>query len=236
MPRGGGRLAPRVPQTTANEDGNIITANIQQAHTDGIRETEDHFKSEKSIKDHNRRLHEMIFWTKREYPEYCEEGVIELTEDQRGDVKRYYKSTHDFVYSTINSDITKAFLSSKKYHPNRKTKDNKPIHYSFSHLRKFYDAILFGSFRAKIALPPQYEMEMKSFIDSLKKEKVKAKKRGETDERESDPIPYELYRKLCKYAIDMGNMFVWAFTVTQWACMARSISIDDMTFANFDWK
>ena len=71
---------------------------------------------------------------------------------------------------------------------------------------------------------------MKSFIDSLKKEKVKAKKRGETDERESDPIPYELYRKLCKYAIDMGNMFVWAFTVTQWACMARSISIDDMTF------
>ena len=117
MPRGGGRQAPRVPQTTANEEDSIITANIQQAHTDGIRETEDHFKSEKTVKDHNRRLSEMILWTKREYPDYCLEGVIELTADQRGDVKRYYKSTHDFVYNIINSDITKAFLSTKNTTP-----------------------------------------------------------------------------------------------------------------------
>ena len=33
-----------------------------------------------------------------------------------------------------------------------------------------------------------------------------------------------------KYTTDMSNMFVRAFAVTQWACMARSISIDDMTF------
>ena len=104
------------------------------------------------------------------------------------------------------------------------------MHYSFSHLRKFYDAILFGSYRARVPLPIEFEMEMKAYIDSMKKEKTQAKKRGETDEREADPIPFELYRLLCKYAIEVGNTFVWAFTVLQWSCMARSVSIDDLTF------
>jgi hypothetical protein len=32
-------------------------------------------------------------------------------------------------------------------------------------------------------------------------------------------------------AIERGNIFVWAFSDVQWSCMARSISIDDLTFA-----
>ena len=106
------------------------------------------------------------------------------------------------------------------------------MHYSFSHLRKFYDSILFGAHRARVALPEIYEMEMKkAFLDSVKKEKTKAKKRGEVEEKEADPISFELYRLIYKYAIEAGNIFVWAFTVMQWSCMARSISIDDLTFA-----
>jgi hypothetical protein len=46
------------------------------------------------------------------------------------------------------------------------------VHYSFSHLRKFQDTILFGAHRAKVPLPELYEMEMKSYIiDSIKKER-----------------------------------------------------------------
>ena len=172
----------------------------------------------------------MIRWVKIEYVEYLNEAVIELTEEQKADKKRYHNSTHDFKYRTINVEVIKAFLSKKKYHPNKTTRDGKPVHYSFSHLRKFQDAILFGAHRAKVPLPEVYEMEMKSYIDSIKKEKTKAKKRGETDEREADPISFELYSLLCKYAIEKGDMFVWAFTVMQWSCMARSVSIDDLTF------
>jgi hypothetical protein len=131
----------------------------------------------------------------------------------------------------LNVDIIKAFMSKKKYHPTKRTSDNKPVHYSFSHLRKFQDAILFGAHRAKVPLPEIYEMEMKSYIDSIKKEKTKAKKRSEVDERVADPINFELYRMLCKFAIERGDMFLWAFTVVQWSCMARSVSIDDLTFA-----
>jgi hypothetical protein len=69
----------------------------------------------------------------------------------------------------LNVDVLKAFMSKKKYHPTKRTAGNKPVHYSFSHLRKFQDTILFGAHRAKVPLPELYEMEMKSYIiDSIK--------------------------------------------------------------------
>ena len=46
----------------------------------------------------------------------------------------------------------------------------------------------------------------------------------------STPIPYKLSRLLCQLAIEDGDIFVWAFTIMQWTCMARSFSIDDLTF------
>ena len=36
---------------------------------------------------------------------------------------------------------------------------------------------------------------------------------------------FELYRIWCKYAIEMGDIFVWAYTVVKWSYMARTISI-----------
>ena len=243
MPGGNrrGRMAPRIPRTMNNtgggaegnnqEEDGILQVEINAEHSAGIRETEDFFKSAKTVQDHNRRLMEMIKWVEQEYPDYYENGVVELAEEQKENKKRYHTSTHDFIYTNINVNIMKAFMSKKKYKPNKFTLEGKPIHYSYSHLRKYYDSVLFGAYRAKVALPEIYEMEMQGFLDSVKKEKVKAKKRGEVEEKEADPISFELYRLLCKYAINAGNIFVWAFTVVQWSCMARSISIDDLTFA-----
>ena len=48
---------------------------------------------------------------------------------------------------------------------------------------------------------------MTGYLDSIKKEKTSAKKRGELDEQEADPINFELYRLICKLAIQSGNMF-----------------------------
>ena len=128
-------------------------------------------------------------------------------------------------------EVSKAFLSHKKLKDGKFTSDGKPIHYSYSHIRKYHDAILFGSKRAKVALPEIYELEMVSYLDSAKKEKTGAKKKGKLEEKEADAISFELYRLLNKLAVESGNIFLWAFTCMQWSCMARSISIDDLTLA-----
>ena len=95
----------------------ITHVDIRAEHTQEIRETEDHFKAVKTVKDHNRRIMEMIRWVKIEYVEYSNEAVIELTEEQKADTKRYHNSTHDFKYRTINVEVIKAFLSKKEISP-----------------------------------------------------------------------------------------------------------------------
>ena len=38
------------------------------------------FKAENMVKDHNRRITEMIKWIEKEYDDYYEKAVMELTE------------------------------------------------------------------------------------------------------------------------------------------------------------
>ena len=121
-------------------------------------------------------------------------------------------------------------MSHKKFLPTKTTSDGRPLHMSFSHVRKYYDAILFGAFRANVPLPATSEIEMGSYIHSIKKETNKARKKGKLDDKDVDPINFEIYRHLCLFAILKGDLFLWAFTVVQWTCMARSINIDGITF------
>ena len=65
----------------------------------------------------------------------------------------------------------------------------------------------------------------------MKKEKTKAKKRGELDEHNADPISLDLYHRMCKISMEAGDIFTWASTVFQWNCMAKSINIDELTFS-----
>ena len=67
----------------------------------------------------------------------------------------------------------------------------------------------------KVRFPEVYEVEIQSYLESIKKEKTKAKKRGKLEDTEVDPISFELYRILCKYAIDTGDIFLWAYTIVQ---------------------
>ena len=105
----------------------------------------------------------MIKWVQLEYAVYYSEAVRELSEEERADKTRYYTSTHDFLYQSLTVEVSKAFLSHKKLKDGKVTSDGKPIHYSYSHIRKYHDAILFGSKRAKVALPEIYELEMVSY-------------------------------------------------------------------------
>ena len=123
---------------TREADGGIkLAIEINEEHNISMRETEDNFKAEKTVKDHNRRLQEMIIWVKDGYPEYYGQGIVELSEDQKADKKRYCTPTHDFMYRNLNPMVIKAFLSKKKFKPNKFTMDGKPIYSFFSYTRKF---------------------------------------------------------------------------------------------------
>jgi hypothetical protein len=75
-----------------------------------------------------------------------------------------------------------AFLSQKKY--NKLTPEGRQTHYSFLHLHKYYDTIMFGGHRATVALSEMFVMEMKGHLDSIKKRKQKQKKRKQKQIRE----------------------------------------------------
>jgi hypothetical protein len=73
---------------------------------------------------------------------------------------------------------------------------------------------------------------MEGFILSYRKEHKQAQKEGRTDEQEADPITSTLFRLICTWAIEDGNIFVWVFSLSMWHLMSRSISIDSLAFHN----
>ncbi len=86
--------------------------------------------------------------------------------------------------------------------------------------------------RAEQALPSNYYMKMEGFILSYRKEHKQVQKEGCTDEQEADPITSTLFRLICTWAIEEGNIFVWAFLLFMWHLMSRSISFDSLAFHN----
>ena len=89
----------------------------------------------------------MIKWAQENYKSYAKTVVIKLTSEQMKNKDLYYKSTHDFKYNILEADMVKAYLSANKI----KSIDvnGRETYYSFDHLRKFKDAILFGAKRAR---------------------------------------------------------------------------------------
>ena len=109
-------------------------------------------------------------------------------------------------------------------------KDGK--HYGFDHVRKYHDSILYCAKLAKQDLPRAYLTSMKTYIQTLKKEKALAKGQGDIDEHDADKIPFALFETICKWAIKTGNIMVWSFSVVQWNVMCRSVNVDPLGFHN----
>ena len=110
------------------------------------------------MKDHCRQLTEIIEWIKVQYPNYYSAAVRELPEEERSDIKWFYKCTHDLLYQNFNVEVENEFLRNKKHKEGKFTPDGIPLYYLYSHLRKYHDAIIYGSHRAKIPLPEIYEI------------------------------------------------------------------------------
>ena len=65
--------------------------------------------------------------------------------------------------------------------------------YSFTHMQKVHDAILFRARTARQVLSTTYYAEMDSFLNSFKKETANARSKGNMDGKSADPISFSLY-------------------------------------------
>ncbi|KAL7523497.1 hypothetical protein ACHAWF_002320 [Thalassiosira exigua] len=232
MPRrGGGRI--RVHERTVDDQTQIIDAGTEIAieHTTEINATEQSQMEDKTRKEYRNRIRHIIDFWMENYPDYFESGTRVLTEEEKNDtVKFHHKNNRDIIYSGLNVTLVKSFVSVKK--TKRINQDGKPVMSSVSDIKKYDDAIKWGSQRAGQPLPSSYYRDMEMFITAYKKEFKAAQKDGRTDEQEADPITATLFCLICKWAVNAGNIFVWVFSLLMWHLMSRSISIDSIAFHN----
>ena len=212
----GGRGHPAFCSKGTDEPVVIIRGNIDvhDEHLGQIQETEDNRRKLKTKQEHRNRLKVIIQWLKDQYPQYTAAGgVISISQEHARNPNFFqHTNTEDLKYNEINVTLIKAFLSSAKRKSNGKI-------CSFSNIRKFHDSILFGAEQASEVLPQIYHQEIQTFLESFKKESVKAKRQGNVDEHDADQIPLPLYSHICEWTVAAGNIFVWAFTLCQWNCM-----------------
>jgi hypothetical protein len=114
-------------------------------------------------------------------------------------------------------NLVLAFLVMKKTKANGKMS-------SVSDISKYNDAIKFGAGVAKQRLPTEYYERMDKFMAAYKNEHAGAKKDGNVDEREADPINASLFMLICKWAVKEMNIFDWVYSLLMWHMMDRSIS------------
>jgi hypothetical protein len=125
-------------------------------------------------------------------------------------------------------------MAAHKVVKKKKNNEEKAMFRSNSDFRKYHHAIIFGAREAKVILSQEHHGTVGEFVQAYKKEAVKKKSAGLLmDERDSDPITFIFFQKICEWALASNNIFLWVFGLLQWNCMARSVSIDPLGFHNF---
>ena len=209
----------------------VLHVDINPEHQKALAETEKN--NVKCFPKYRTMVAEFIRWLAVNYPDTYDEVVYELTDEQRADPNRFYHTaTHDIIFPKFESKWLKFFISDEK-----KWKDEaRTIQYSYDHPRRYHDAILKCCEVSDYQLHPRYRPEMKAFLDNLKAEKAEAKSNNQLTENDSDEIGLNLVETLCSWCVACGSMigiFVWAFLVTQWNLMGRTVNVDPLGFHNF---
>ena len=220
----GGRVQPH--QRDTNDNVQIIGGDLAvlAAHADAVNTKTALRMNDGTHRNYRNRTKRMIVFWQEKYPDYFENGTrIIPTEELADKTKHHHRNDRDIRYEGLNVKMVTAFMGANKFKADGKL-------YGFSDMRKYHDAILWGAKMTKQKLPMSYYQEIAEFLDSFKNEYTKEKQAGNTDENDSDPISFQLYRLLCKWAAALGLAFVWVWTTLQWNLMARAISIDPLAF------
>ena len=98
------------------------------------------------IPDYRRLIKKFIQFINEDYHTYYEQIVFDLSPEQRENKGVYYNATQDLRYNLLNPQAMQMFMSANKQRPDGKD-------YSYDHMRKYHDAILYCSILAKVPLP-----------------------------------------------------------------------------------
>lgn len=241
--RGQGRVHPGQRGGHANRNNNennnteTITAtttttvqfDILPEHVSEIALTVDHSEKKATRQDYRNRLQRMVDWCVVTYPDFAAYAICPISEEEKNEsTKHFHKQTADFNYERLNSEIIRAYLSTIR----KERADGTGKTRSFSHVRKFYDAILFGAREQGSVLTQKFHQEIELYLKSFKKESIVAKRCGETEENDSDPMPLPLYTAICTWFVLESDIYSWTFLVLMWNCMARGASIDPLGLHN----
>ena len=200
---------------------------VNDDHVEMVRTTEKLEINLKLQREYRNRISHIYKFFESKYPDYYAVGVRKITEEEKVDRDQFWnRNDRDLVYSGLNIKFIKAFLANAKMKPNGMMCSN-------SNIRKYKDALLWGSRQAKCPLPSTFYNEMDRFLRSFKKETKKAAKDGLLDEKEADPISWTLFQLILKWAIEAGSIMIWVFSLLQWNCMARSKNIGELAYHNF---
>ena len=240
--RGQGRVHPGQRAKRSNgrntNDGVVEATTVTQTvafvmkpeHATEIAVTVNHAEKVATRNDYRNRLQRMVDWCFRLYPEYASTATYKISDDEKIDTtKHFHKQIFDFKYDHLDPDIIRAFFSTTR----KEQEDGSGKTRSFSHVRKFYDAILFGAREQGTVLSQEFHQEIELYLKSFKKETVKAKRLGDTEEKDSDPMPLALYVSICTWFVLDSQIFSWCYMILMWNCMARSASIDPLGLHNF---
>ena len=183
-------------------DNNIDDIQILPEHTAGIAVTVDHAQKEATRNDYRNRLQRMVNWCFQHYKDDVPKFIQEITDEERSDpTKHFHRQTWDFMYAKLPPGIIMAFLSTVRKENENGTGKTR----SYTHIRKFYDAILFGAREQGTSLPctktTDFHQTIDNYLKSFKKEAVVAKKKGEVEEIDADPMPFPLYVALCTWSV-----------------------------------
>ena len=199
---------------------------ILEAHAVAILATEIKVISDAWHRDYRNCIGSFVAWLEKHYPDVFDKMTRMLSDVERADkVAFHHKNTRCLIYTGVNVDFSLAFLVIKRV--KLVCDDGKEMISSHGHVRKFDDAIKFGSARAKQPLPMQYHAKVKNVLTLYKKDYAEAKKNGNVDEKEADTISSSLFRLMCRWFVEEGNVSALSYGLLQWNRMARSTNINE---------
>ena len=140
-PVAGGRVRTHHRDT---DDCELLGAalDIDADHAEAVLDTEGRQMTDASRRNYRNRIKHITTFLKEKYKGYYAVGVRTLMEEDKQDKALFHHTNdEDLVYKGLNVKFIKAFLA------NRKTKENGKIS-SMVNLRKYKDAIMWGSKRA----------------------------------------------------------------------------------------
>ena len=164
--RGGsgyGRILPH--QRDTDNASEVIGNHMIIADYDNEMHTTMHFsKSDNTRKNYRQRIKKIISYWKNNHPQYYLIGVRKVSQEELTKPSLYFynKYCEDIIYSGLNYKFVLEFLSKTKVKNDGNIK-------SFEDIRKYKDAILWGSIVRGERLPIEFHEEIEKFLADYKK-------------------------------------------------------------------